>query len=219
MMINKWEYLATLPLFQQVPQRELATLANSSTVTQFGRGYLFCDPNRINQTLYILVEGQVLLHRINPEGKKLNLARLGPGAIFGETALLEGDLPTHFAEAAEESLIIAIPARDLLPLVHKYPQITLQVLRTVASRLYTLEEKLEQVAFKSLRVRLAELLTKLAQAEGGSTITGYTHQELADDLGTYRETATQLLNDLRAEGFINIRRKQIHLLTAPQLLC
>lgn len=210
-MINKWQDLARLPLFQQVPTRELKELANSSTLYHFTPDYLFYTPDRINQTLYILVQGEILLYRISPEGKKLNLARLRKSAIFGETALFEDDLPTHFAQAIGRCCVIAMSSHNLMPLVNKYPQISLQMLRMVSNRLYVIEEKLENVAFKPLRARLADLLLKLAEEQGSDTITGYTHQDLAEDLGTCRETTTSLLNDLRLQGMITIRRKRIDL--------
>ena len=211
--------LARLPLFQQIPPRELAPLAKSSTVLQVARGHHFYDPRHVNQLLYILIEGQVTLYRINAVGKKITLTRLRDGAIFGEAALFAGDLPTHFAAATEQALVMAMPACDLTPLINKYPQISLQVLHTVSSRLYTLEEKLEEVAFKSLQARLIELLIQLAKEQGGNRITGYTHQDLAAELGTYRETATQLLNELRRQGYINLQRKQIQLLISPEARC
>lgn len=65
--------------------------------------------------------------------------------------------------------------------------------------------------------RVAELLLKLAEQQGSNRIVGYTHQEIAEILGTYRETTTQLLNDLRALGYIAIGRKRIDILNAGQL--
>ena len=52
----------------------------------------------------------------------------------------------------------------------------------------------------------------MAAAEASNTITGLTHQDLAESVGTYRETATQVLNDLKSQGLIEIGRKRITIL-------
>ena len=61
------------------------------------------------------------------------------------------------------------------------------------------------------------LLLRLAQEQGSSDITGLTHQDLAESVGTYRETATQVLNDLKAQGYIDIGRKRITILDSDGL--
>lgn len=56
------------------------------------------------------------------------------------------------------------------------------------------------------------MLLRLAEEQGSNEITGFTHQDLAESVGTYRETATQVLNDLKAAGYIDIGRKRITIL-------
>ena len=71
------------------------------------------------------------------------------------------------------------------------------------------------MAFKGIPARLASLLLRLAAERDTDEITGLTHQDLAETIGTYRETATQALNDMKMAGIIEIGRKRITILDRP----
>ena len=93
----------------------------------------------------------------------------------------------------------------------------LRILEITGRRLRDAEERLENMAFKGIPARLASLLLRLAEEQGSNEITGLTHQDLAESVGTYRETATQVLNDLKAAGYIDIGRKRITVLDVAGL--
>jgi CRP-like cAMP-binding protein len=73
------------------------------------------------------------------------------------------------------------------------------------------------MAFKGIPARLASLLLRLAAERDSHDIVGLTHQDLAETIGTYRETATQVLNDMKAQGLIEIGRKRISILDVERL--
>lgn len=93
------------------------------------------------------------------------------------------------------------------------PEVALRFMESLGTRLNEVEQQLESIAFKSIPARLASLLLRLAdEAQGeGNLVKGYTHQDLGEMLGTYRETITQTLNDFKSEGLIEIGRKKIML--------
>jgi CRP-like cAMP-binding protein len=101
---------------------------------------------------------------------------------------------------------------DLERLILNKPQVALRILEITGRRLREAEERLENMAFKGIPARLASMLLRLAEEQGSNEITGFTHQDLAESVGTYRETATQVLNDLKAAGYIDIGRKRITIL-------
>jgi CRP-like cAMP-binding protein len=101
---------------------------------------------------------------------------------------------------------------DVERIIEEKPQVALRFLESMAIRLQETEAKLEDLAFKSIPVRLAALLQDLASdSRSGDTIEGYTHQDLAEMLGTYRETATQTLNEFKSHGWVEIERKRIRI--------
>ena len=76
------------------------------------------------------------------------------------------------------------------------PRVALRFMELISGRLRDVEARMENVAFKSVPARLADTLIQLA-AEAGGKIEGVSHQDLADIVGTYRETATRVLNEFQ----------------------
>lgn len=102
-------------------------------------------------------------------------------------------------------------------LILSKPQVALRVLEITGKRLREAEERLENMAFKGIPARLASLLLRLSVERNTLEIVGLTHQDLAESVGTYRETATQVLNDLKSQGLIEIGRKRINILAPDRL--
>jgi len=216
MSLDKLAYLQDLEIFQDLSPKEMAELDHITTVSSVEKGKVFYRPEEVGEVLFIIKKGRVQLYRISPEGKKLVIATLGPGSIFGEMALIGQQMHNTFAEAVEDCQICVMSRTDLERLILRKPQVALRVLDTTGRRLRSAEERLEDMAFKGIPARLASLLLRLAE-EQGNVITGLTHQDLAEMVGTYRETTTQVLNDLKAEGLIDIGRKRITILNPEAL--
>ena len=209
---EKMRYLSELTVFRDLTPREMEDLNRITTMSTVPRGRVFYRPEEPGEVLFILKEGRVQLYRISPEGKKLVITTLGPHTLFGEMALLGTKMHNTFAEAVEDCLICVMSRTDLERLILSKPQVALRILEVTGKRLREAEERLENMAFKGIPARLASLLLRLSREQDSSTITGLTHQDLAESVGTYRETATQVLNDLKSQGLIEIGRKRITIL-------
>jgi CRP-like cAMP-binding protein len=214
---EKLRYLSELTVFQDLSPREMQELNRIITMSTVPRGRVFYRPEEPGEVLFILKEGRVQLYRISPEGKKLVITTLGPHTLFGEMALLGTKMHNTFAEAIDDCLICVMSRTDLERLILNKPQVALRILEVTGKRLREAEERLENMAFKGIPARLASLLLRLADEQGNDEIAGLTHQDLAESVGTYRETATQVLNDLKAQGLIEIGRKRIKILDPVRL--
>jgi len=214
---EKLRYLSELTVFQDLAPREMQELNRIITMSTVPRGRVFYRPEEPGEVLFILKEGRVQLYRISPEGKKLVITTLGPHTLFGEMALLGTKMHNTFAEAIDDCLICVMSRTDLERLILNKPQVALRILEVTGKRLREAEERLENMAFKGIPARLASLLLRLAEEQGNDEISGLTHQDLAESVGTYRETATQVLNDLKAQGLIEIGRKRIKVLDPVRL--
>lgn len=214
---EKMKYLSELTVFQDLTPREMEELNRITTMSTVKKGRVFYRPEEPGEVLFILKEGRVQLYRISPEGKKLVITTLGPHTLFGEMALLGTKMHNTFAEAVEDCLICVMSRTDLERLILSKPQVALRILEITGKRLREAEERLESMAFKGIPARLASLLLRLAEEQGSDEVTGLTHQDLAESVGTYRETATQVLNDLKSQGLIEIGRKRIKILDKEAL--
>lgn len=214
---EKMRHLSELDVFQDLTSREMEELNRITTMSTVSKGRVFYRPEEPGEVLFILKEGRVQLYRISPEGKKLVIITLGPHTLFGEMALLGTKMHNTFAEAVDDCLICVMSRPDLERLILSKPQVALRILDITGKRLREVEERLENMAFKGIPARLASLLLRLAEEQGGDVIIGLTHQDLAESVGTYRETATQVLNDLKSQGTIEIGRKRIRILDEDKL--
>jgi CRP-like cAMP-binding protein len=214
---EKMRYLSELTVFQDLSLREMEEVNRIITISAVPKGRILRRPEEPGEVLFILKEGRVQLYRISPEGKKLVISTLGPHTLFGEMALLGAKMNNTFAETVEDCLICVMSRTDLERLILSKPQVALRILDVTGKRLREAEERLENMAFKGIPARLASLLLQLAEEQGSNDITGMTHQDLAESVGTYRETATQVLNDMKADGLIEIGRKRITILDRERL--
>ena len=108
-----------------------------------------------------------------------------------------------------------LPRADARLMTERYPILGWGLLQTFGKRLMQVESHLEDVAYKKLPERLAALLLELA--EKNDTITGTSHQALADRLGTYRETVSAILRTFKREGWVDLGYRRIRLLDVAAL--
>ncbi len=214
----KLEALSEIEIFQDLTDQEMEEMDRSTTMSTCEPGRVFYGPDEAGEALFLLKKGRVQLYRLSPEGKKLVVAVLEKGAIFGEMSLVGQGMHNTFAESIDECTLCVMSRIDVERIVEEKPQVALRFLESMAIRLRETEAKLEDLAFKSIPVRLAALLQDLAgDSSSGDTIEGYTHQDLAEMLGTYRETATQTLNEFKSHGWVEIGRKRIRIVDPSAL--
>jgi len=208
---QKIDYLRQIDVFQGLSKAEMQEMDRTTTMSTCRRGKIFYQPQDTSEVLFILKKGQVQLYRLSPEGKKLVMTTIGPGTIFGEMAIIGQGMQNTFAEAVDDCLLCVMSRHDVERLILSKPAVALHFMAVMADRLRRAEARLEEMAFKSIPARLAALLLQLRQ-EQGDRICGYTHQDLAEAIGTYRETTTQTLNEFKARALLEIGRKRIDIL-------
>ena len=166
--------------------------------------------------MYVLMSGKVSMVCTNNEGRRLVIATLEPGAIFGDGALDNPDDPNVFVEAASKVSVWVIPSSDARNMTIQYPILGWGMLQTYGQRLLQVENSLEDVAYKKLPERLAMLLLELGNSQNGM-IRGVSHQSLADHLGTYRETVSAILRDFKRQDLVELGYRRINLLDVEYL--
>jgi CRP/FNR family transcriptional regulator, cyclic AMP receptor protein len=179
------------------------------TAQAFRAGQTIAEPAVLNHNLFTLMKGRVQLIREGPNSRRLAIAALGPGAMFGEGALLQGDDPSIKAVALTDCIVWAVPGVQAQELVLRYPVLSWGMLQTVGERLAQVENRMEEVAYKRLPERLAGLLLELSN--GSRAIRGTSHQALADMLGTYRETISAILRGFKDAGLVELGYRKIEL--------
>ena len=203
----KVAYLSETDLFQDLAARDLDELERSPAMSRCNRGRVFFTPGETGEVLFILKSGRVNLYRMTPEGKKLVIATIEPGTVFGEMSLIGQGMFDSFAEAAEDCTLCVMSRVDVERLLREHPAVSVRLLELLARRLQETQERLADVAYKSVPARIATTLLRLSG--DGEAPVRLSHQDIAEMVGTYRETATRILNELRADGLIELKRMQI----------
>jgi CRP-like cAMP-binding protein len=186
-----------------------AEFKQAITAHSFHAGHTIAAPDVLGRNMFTLMKGRAQLIREGPNGRRLALATLGPGAMFGEGALLGASDPGVKAVALTDCIVWILPAPQAQALALRYPVLSWGLLQTVGQRLAQVENRMEEVAYKRLPERLAGLLLELAN--GGKAIRGTSHQSLADMLGTYRETISAILRNFKDEGLVELGYRKIEL--------
>ncbi len=212
----KRRYLQQVEVFQDLSEAQIYEVERSTRMSTVGAGRILFQPDEKPETLYLLKAGHVQIYRISPDGKRFVISNIESGMFFGEMALLGQSLHDSFAEAVSESTLCVISRRDLEYLIGRFPTVGVRMMQVLADRLNEAETQLEDLALKSLTARLATLILRLT-SEADARVTGLTHNDLAERVGTSRETATQALNELKNSGLIAIGRKRIDVLNRPAL--
>lgn len=174
------------------------------------RGGVVASAEELTEKMYVLMSGKINMVCTNNEGRRLVIAALESGAVFGEGALDNRGDPNIFAEAATDASVWVIPAGEARNMTMQYPILGWGLLQTYGSRLLQVENSLEDVAYKKLPERLASLLLEMGNYEDG-LITGVSHQALADHLGTYRETVSAILRDFKRQNLVQLGYRRIEI--------
>lgn len=213
-------YLSMVEIFQDLAPSEIDHLERITAMVTTERGRVFYNPSEPAEVLFILKRGEVAVSRLSPDGKKLIVATFGAGAVFGEMAIVGQRMHESYAEALTDCLICIMSRRDVEDLLLGDPRIAVRLVHALGRRLSDAEARIEEMAFRGVSARLAAMLLRLASDKdwrGRRAVIGLTHQQLAELIGTYRETVTLTLNQFKAEGLVEVGRRRIVLLDPVRL--
>ena len=112
-----------VPLFDDLSQEAFVELVNKLSYHRHVPGQLIIKEGDPGRSFFVIVEGKVRIFKALPDGKELNLARLGEGAFFGEMALLSGAPRTANVVAEEDTEILEVTDVVLRQLAQNHPQV------------------------------------------------------------------------------------------------
>ena len=213
---EKLGLLAAMDIFADLSHDELEALMSSAPMRTAKRGAVFYGAEDGPEVLFLLKSGRVELYRQSQEGKKLTVAIVEPGAIFGEMSLTDQRLVGTSAMAIEDSVICALSRDEVQSLMLKHPSVAFRIIEVLARRLHQTTDALEHLAFNDVTGRVANLLVQLADPDT-NVIEGYSHQNLASMVGCLRESLTVTLDRFKDTGALEIGRKRIQIIDLPKL--
>ena len=172
---------------------------------------MICRSRDLPSSLYIVVTGRVQIFRTSWNDRCFVVATLGPGSMFGEESMLGGSQTFSYAVALERCTLWAFPTNRAMELSSTNAMFGFGLMQAMGQRLEETENRLELVAFGSVASRLAALLLELSGSDPEGAVRA-THQQLADMLGTWRETISKTLRVFRQRGLVASGRRRLILL-------
>lgn len=173
--------------------------------------------------LFLLDEGKVKLERHSPDGRESIVALLGPGDVLGEACVFDDGPHTVSAVAVTDAVLLAVPTQALTAWLVEYPTAVPSLLRVLARRLRCASDSLAERTFSEVAARVARELLTLSHRFGRPVGAGVrvehdlTQDELAQLVGSCRETVNKALGDFADRGWLQVEARAVVIL-APERL-
>jgi CRP-like cAMP-binding protein len=171
--------------------------------------------------LYFLSKGKVKLYGSHEYGKELITTLHKEGEFFGYKSLLEGGHYTATAEALDDCEVCLIPKEDFLSLMYNNMAVMRIFVKMLTDNIKENEKQLINLAYSSVRKRVAEALLKLQERykkeEELNFSIAISREDLANIVGTATESLIRTLGDFKEEKLIEIKGSAITILDATKL--
>ena len=209
------QQLKKIELLEGLHADAITSLATKVTLHQVRRRRVIFLPGDPGTSVYLLNSGRVKISRVTRDGKELTLCYLDQGELFGELCLVDGGPREDMAETMESVVVSEIPRQAFLELLESSSEVSARMTMLMCQRRRELERKVEDLVFKDVSAKLAELLLDLGRQHGvehpGGVLLGVkiTHQEMANLIGSTRETVSLTLSQFKRGGMIMSEGRRI----------
>ncbi|MCC6841289.1 MAG: response regulator [Flavobacteriales bacterium] len=185
------------------------------------KGVLFHEGDEMRHVPF-LVSGKVRTYKVNNDGKEFVTGLHVPGDFIGYLGLLESGHAVETAEAMEESEVALVPREDLLRLLYRDRDVSMRFIRMLSKEVGEKQERLLQLAYASVRQRVAQSLIQLndrfSAQHSGDLGVRISRDELAAIVGTATESLIRCLTDLKDEGLISTQGRDINITDHRRLM-
>lgn len=202
------ELLARVPLFEGISPTDRLTLAQAASLRSYRRGERIVTQGEPGTSFFVICKGRVAVTVLSPDGREVVLSTLGTGDHFGEMALLDESPRSATVVASERSELAVITREAFFELLRSNFVLTRTLLASFSRRLRRANATIEGLASLDVKGRLARYFRDLATSRGRQAGGGWTvvvrpaQREIADTIGSSRETVSRTMAQLAKEALI-----------------
>jgi CRP-like cAMP-binding protein/CheY-like chemotaxis protein len=197
--------------------KELKTLIAGRKVRQLKKKQILYYDGDQPAGIYLILEGSIKTIKLADDGRELMTGLFKADDYLGINALLLDEAFNETAEAIEDSAICMLPKESLISLLNQHPAIGQQFIRILSNNVREKEEQLLELAYHSVRRRLAKVLIRLSKQSADDQFK-VSREELASMAGIATETVSRTLTDFKEEGLIDKKSSQITILALDRLI-
>jgi CRP-like cAMP-binding protein len=208
------------PIFCDLEPEALDQLCRYAKHTVLKRGATIFAKDDPGNSLYAVISGTVKISTSSPDGRNAILNLIGPGELFGEMAVLDGQPRSADATANTNCEIFVIDRRDFLPFVQSQPTLAMNFIELLCTRVRRTSEQVELVILQDLPGRLASALlglTEKRKRDPESRTIAITQQEISEMVGMTRESINKQLRAWAARHWVRLEHCAIAVLDASAL--
>jgi CRP-like cAMP-binding protein len=213
--MDEKELLRTVPLFSELSDADITSLGRLASRRRYPKDTVVFFENEEGDFFFMIVEGRIKVTILGDDGREIILSMLGPGDFFGEMALLDNEPRSATAIAVEESELLSLHRTDFQGTIGDNPAISAALIKVLSTRLRRANHQISTLALLDVYGRVARVILDMAREEGRRLKDGRiafrraTHQEIANRIGTTRETVTRMLKDLERQGLVKIEGREL----------
>jgi CRP/FNR family transcriptional regulator, anaerobic regulatory protein len=207
------QLLERFPVFAELPEARLDALIEQAQPHHASAGGILFDAKQPCRGFPLLIEGSVRVAKTSPSGREILLYRVEPGqgCILSGGCLLGHSDYSATGVAESDVVYLSIPPQLFQELMLEFEPFRRFVFAMYGERLSEVMELVEEVAFRRLDARLAQLLIHRGP------LVQSTHQKLADELGSVREIVSRLLRSFEERGWVKLERERVNVLDPKSL--
>ena len=195
-------------LFAGLEEGQLDKIWNLSVEQKFRKNEMILFEDELDTRLFIIIKGIIKLTRISEDGREFIFSFLGEGDFFGELSLLDEEIRSTNAVAVKDSIILSFNRSDYVKMFRQFPQITLNLLREITQRLRERDRMIKSMSLQNATGKVACTILRFADDSGDINLGQVEiprlppHRDLANMVGTSRETISRALNWLTEQGYL-----------------
>lgn len=217
------EIVKQVPLFRDLDKQELQTVKGITIHRSYNRKSTIFTEGSHKEAVYFIFKGLVKALKTDENGHEQIVSFLKTGDMFPHTGLFNTSPYPATTEAIVDTQVLAIPVHSFEKLLLQTPSIAIKVLNVMGDKIKELQDKLQEFSGYDVNHRILSFLLKLVEQHGESRGEAIhidlpvTNQELANSVGTTRETVSRLLNHLKKERILQSNRSGITVLDPEEL--
>lgn len=198
-------------------QKDLEELSDNRELRRFMKKQTIYEEGQYPKQLYFIASGKVKTFKTNDLGKEYITTVYKKGDFLGHQALISGRSYEESAMALEDVEISIIPKDDFFSLLYNNRNFSGQFIKMLAANVLEKEGQLLSLAYNSIRKRVAEALIELDKKYKAEEGIGLMREDLANIVGTAKETLIRTLTDFKNERLIEVQGRKIMIVNKKKL--
>ncbi len=213
--------LASFQLFKKLTKSEFSQLNYDKTCSLYKKGSIIYREGSRLTGFYCVTRGIVKIFKTGMDGKEQIIRFAKKGEIIAYRSLLSQELACTTSKVIEEAVLCHIPYQTLIYLIQNNWEFSHHMLQIVCKELREANDFITDIAQKTVRERLAEILLLLKDSfeldQAKTLQISLTREELANMIGTATESVIRLLSEFKQDKLIELQGRKIKLLNIPAL--